>query len=76
MYIFLKGNIKLIKHGALLILRPEIVSFLHPCCLVLTACAKRIQTEADIISDDHLFLDRRALMENMKQERVPVSERG
>lgn len=56
MYIFLKGNIKLIKHDALLILRNGILSF-ELFCPQLT-CAKithfSIQTEVDIIRD--LFL--------------------
>lgn len=71
MYIFLKGNIKLIKHEALLILRNGILSF-ELFCPQLT-CAKithfSIQTEVEIISD--LFLDLTVFMEKMKHELLP-----
>lgn len=67
----LKGNIKLNKYGALLILRNETWSFLswksdlHLVRLYLHQYYKRlavlvlnsIQTDVEIISDGHLFLD-------------------
>ncbi len=84
MYIFLKGNIKLIKHGALLILRNGIWSFEPPslmwCTYICTSttfgCIEitlfNVQTEVEIISAGRLFLDLTAFMEKMKQELLPV----